>query len=91
MPAPSAENVGQIIQYAGDTNNYYTHAHFYEVIEDPENPGQYIYKEVEVQDSPAQSEDMPEADEDAVGTIIQYIGETDANFTHGYFYECISD
>ena len=91
MPTPSAENVGQIIQYVGDTNNYYTHAHFYEVIEDPENPGQYIYKEVEVQDSPAQSEDMPEADEDSVGKIIQYIWETDANFTHGYFYECVSD
>ena len=91
MPTPSAENVGQIIQYVGDTNNYYTHAHFYEVIEDPENPGQYIYKEVEVQDSPAQSEDMPEADEDSVGKIIQYIWETDANFTHWYFYECVSD
>lgn len=91
MPTPSAENVGQIIQYAGDTNNYYTHAHFYEVIEDPDNPGQYIYKEVEVQDSPAQSEDIPEADEDSEGTIIQYIGETDANFVHGYFYECVSD
>ena len=89
MPTPSAENVGQIIQYAGDTNNYYTHAHFYEVIEDPENPGTYIYKEVEVQDSPAQSEEMPEADEDSVGKIIQYMGDTTASFTHGYFYECV--
>ena len=91
MPVPSAENVGQIIQYAGDTNEYHTHGHFYEVIEDPENPGQYIYKEVEVQNSPAQAEEMPEASEENEGKIIQYQGETDSNFTHGYFYECISD
>lgn len=90
MPSPSAENVGQIIQYAGDTNEYYTHAHFYEVVEDPENPGQYIYKEVEVQNSPTQAEEMPEAGEESEGKIIQYQGVTDSDFTHGYFYECVA-
>jgi len=91
MPTPSVENVGQIIQYAWDTNNYYTHGHFYEVIEDPENPWTYIYQEIEVQNSPTQAEEMEDASEDNVGKIIQYVGETDENFTHGYFYECVSD
>lgn len=142
MPTPSAENVGTIIQYTGDTNQYYTHAHFYEVIEDPENPGQYIREKIEVQDSNADAEDIaydnttsgltatnvqdaideidtsvdtinttidtiegditdiknivevttidtPTAEDE--GNIIQYKGETTANFTQGYFYKCIED
>ena len=34
---------------------------------------------------------MPTADSTRVGQIYQYIGATDANYTHGYFYECVSD
>ena len=33
MPDPSEDNVGTIIQYIGDTNEYYTHSHFYQVVE----------------------------------------------------------
>lgn len=33
MPEPSEDNVGTIIQYIGDTNEYYTNSHFYQVVE----------------------------------------------------------
>lgn len=35
-----------------------------------------------------QLEEMPEATADLLGTIVQYIGETDSSYTHGYIYEC---
>lgn len=34
---------------------------------------------------------MMVADVAYVGQIYQYIGATDANYTHGYIYECVSD
>lgn len=34
---------------------------------------------------------MPTAGVDYVGKIVQYIGATDANYTNGYFYKCVSD
>ena len=34
---------------------------------------------------------MPAASADELGKVYQFIGTTDANYTHGYFYECVSD
>ncbi len=34
---------------------------------------------------------LPTADSTYEGTIYQYTGTTDANYTHGYLYECVSD
>ena len=34
---------------------------------------------------------MPVASEDEVDNIYQYVGITDANYTNGYFYKCVSD
>lgn len=34
---------------------------------------------------------MPTASADELGKIYQYIGTTDANYTNGYFYKCVSD
>lgn len=34
---------------------------------------------------------MPTASSDLVGTIVQYVGTTTANYTNGYFYKCVSD
>ena len=38
-----------------------------------------------------QVDTMPTADLDLVGTVYQYIGATDSNYTHGCFYECVND
>lgn len=34
---------------------------------------------------------MPMATEDESGKVYQYVGATDANYTNGYFYKCVSD
>lgn len=34
---------------------------------------------------------MPTAGADELGNIYQFIGTTDANYTNGYFYKCVSD
>lgn len=34
---------------------------------------------------------MPTATADNSGAIVQYVGATNANYTNGYFYKCVSD
>lgn len=34
---------------------------------------------------------MPVASQDEEGNIYQFVGTTDASYTNGYFYECVSD
>lgn len=34
---------------------------------------------------------LPTASANYLGRVVQYIGTTNANYTHGYFYECVSD
>ena len=34
---------------------------------------------------------MPQASADELGNIYQFTGATDANYTNGYFYKCVSD
>ena len=33
---------------------------------------------------------MPIASASNLGKVIQYVGTTDANYTNGYFYKCVS-
>ena len=42
-------------------------------------------------DEAIQVDTMPTASADELGKVYQFIGTTDANYTHGYFYECVSD
>ena len=34
---------------------------------------------------------IPQASADELGNIYQFVGTTDANYTNGYFYKCVSD
>lgn len=34
---------------------------------------------------------LPTASADELGNIYQYVGVTDTDYTHGYFYKCVSD
>ena len=91
MPSPSASNAGQILQYIGATNVNYTKGYYYECIEYPVGSGTYIWKNIKVQDS----EDIfrynviPSPSADIEDAIIQYIGVTNANYTNGYYYQCV--
>lgn len=36
-----------------------------------------------------QVDELPTASADELGKVYQYIGETDTDYTHGFFYECV--
>lgn len=40
---------------------------------------------------PTQVSTLPTASVDELGNIYQFVGTTDANYTNGYFYKCVSD
>lgn len=40
---------------------------------------------------PTQVSTLPTASADELGNIYQFVGTTDANYTNGYFYKCVSD
>lgn len=40
---------------------------------------------------PVQVKTMPAANAQNEGKVVQYIGATNANYTHNYFYECVED
>lgn len=37
-----------------------------------------------------QQSTIPQASSENAGNIVQYVGQTDANFTRGYFYDCVA-
>ena len=89
MPAATAFYAGVVAQFTGTTTSTYTHGYFYECVE---NSGTYSWVNRKVQDGEkVQASVMPAASADLVGSVYQYIGSTDANYTHGYFYECIGN
>lgn len=92
--APSASDLGKIYQYTGTTTSQYTKGYFYECVLDGST---YKWQVINTQASSSgtggdiQSPTMPTASASEEGKIIQYIGETNAQFKKGYFYECVND
>lgn len=88
MPTASSANVNQILQYIGTTSGGYTNGYYYKCINDG---GIYKWVNIKVQDG----EDVfrynviPSANSSISGAIIQYIGVTNANYTNGYYYQCV--
>lgn len=90
LPVASAEELGNIYQYVGETGTY-TKGYFYECVSDGKPSPTYSWKAVISAGDSIQKESLPVASEEEVGNIYQYIGETTASFTNGYFYECIEN
>jgi len=93
LPEASVDLLGKVYQYIGP-NSTYEHGWFYECIEDENEPGEYLWEELETQevDLPViQVWIMPEAESDTEGRVVHYVGITTGDYTHGYFYECIDD
>ena len=51
FPLAQSEYVGLLFQYIGLTTEDYTHGYFYECVEDEENPGNYLWKQIDTQPS----------------------------------------
>ena len=90
LPLASADELGNIYQYVGETGTY-TKGYFYECVSDGKPSPTYSWKAVISAGDSIQKESLPVASEEEVGNIYQYIGETTASFTNGYFYECIEN
>ena len=89
MPTASSEYVGKVFEYIGETDATFTHGYFYEVAEDLDNPGSYIWTDVEVQAKYGQIIQysvMPDVTELPMGSIIQFVGTATGAFIPGYFY-----
>lgn len=90
LPLASADELGNIYQYVGETGTY-TKGYFYECVSDGKPSPTYSWKAVISAGDSIQKEELPVASEEELGNIYQYIGETTASFTNGYFYECIEN
>lgn len=89
MPSPDGEWDGRVIQYVGLDTEDYTKGFFYECEFDGTNY-KWILKDVQNIDLPViQVWTMPTASLDWDQRVIQYVGDTDANYHKGYFYECV--
>lgn len=85
-PIPSSSQHLFIIGNGIDVNH---RSNIVEVTEDTFN----VNGDITVAGKPlvVQCETMSTADEYLLGRIVQYVGATDANYTHGCFYECVGD
>ena len=90
LPLASADELGNIYQYVGETGTY-TKGYFYECVSDGKPSPTYSWKAVISAGDSIQKESLPVASEEELGNIYQYIGETTASFTNGYFYKCIEN
>ena len=89
MPTPSADYLGKVYQYLGNTTADYIHSYFYECVSDGSN---YAWQNVKVQPGEkTQFTTLPLPSADLVGSVFQYVGVTNASYTHNYFYECVTD
>lgn len=91
MPTPDGTWDGRIIHYVGITTEFYTRGYFYECVYDSVND-LYNWINIDVQpvDLPViQVWTIPTADSSWNERVVQYVGDTDANYHKGYFYECV--
>ena len=92
IPAADAEHEGMIVQYLGDTNVNYHNGYFYKCVYDGDT---YYWEQIDVQgQSSGQTIQVTSLDTPTaalLGKVYQYIGDTTADYKHGYFYECILD
>ena len=94
LPTPVADIENYVFQYVGATNANYTNGYFYKCIENPLSAGTYTYIALDTQEINGvvkQLDVMPTPTEFDQESVVQYIGSTTANYTSGYFYECVRD
>lgn len=91
MPAPDETWDGRIIHYVGITTEFYTRGYFYECVYDSvDDLYNWINIDVQPVDLPViQVWTIPTADSSWNERVVQYVGDTDANYHKGYFYECV--
>ena len=94
MPAATSALNGTVYQFIGATAGNYTQGYFYLCTEDTDNPGTYIWIQLDTQpdeDTKIQVSTMPAVTSADEGKIVQFIGDTTGSYVNGYFYKCVED
>lgn len=89
LPIASADELGNIYQYVGETGTY-TKGYFYECVSDGGDPVTYFWKELISGGDSIQKTTLPVASEEELGNVYQYIGTTGV-YNKGSFYECVEN
>lgn len=89
MPEASAEYLGSVVVYSGETGEYTT-GHSYKCIQSSD---QYMWQDItpaggSSKDSVIHSDELPEASEDVLGDVYLYTGST-APYEYGQKYICV--
>ena len=103
MPSPAASLKDKVYIYIGSTTQNYTQNTIY-VCKETATTGTYAWSEIIaskdevinivnniIEENKIQVTTMPQASDAIANKVYQYIGTTDANYTNGYFYKCVSD
>lgn len=89
LPTADATTLGKVLQYIGAIGSGLEHGHFYECVFNDPN---YEWIEISVSDEDTiQFSTLPTASAALVGKVYQYVGVTTQDYTHNYWYECVSD
>lgn len=90
MPNADDYEHGYVVQNLDATDPNYTRGFFYECVADEENVGHNKWKQLDTQPDfvSIHVEEMPVANADRLGEVLQYLGESDDTYTKGFFYEC---
>lgn len=83
------EWVEQEVQESKDSTPHWSGTRSeYEEVKDTLEVGTYISITDDYENEVIQWSVMPDANSDYLGKIVQYVGETNNDYTNGYFYEC---
>lgn len=84
LPLASAEELGNIYQYIGETGTY-TNGHFYKCIL---NSSTYSWSEIKMVENPVvYSKTVPDVNAYEVDNIVCYTGEDSGDFAKGHLYQ----
>lgn len=95
MPTASADNLGDILQYIGASDETYTNGYFYKCVSDGEQTPTYSWQQANVQESGAfvrrsncsitfNTKTPPEFDEDAQWIMDTYLNSSNQNVAPSY-------
>ncbi len=89
LPVASVDYENRIVQYVGaDTGSLHS-GFFYKCVSDGAVSPTYSWEEVPVQEAanPTQVDVLPNPEPSNLGSVLQFIGVSTADYTHNYFYE----
>ena len=91
MPTANASHFGKVLLYAGgESNVYWMPGHMYQCQRWEDEQQNVSYHWVDIGKRDAYDYFMPEPSEENYDVIIQYKGQTDANYVNGAFYKCVA-